>query len=145
MPATSRRWSYRSRKRRRRFAAYNGVLAIPGLGVYATDSGAGWVVRLSESSGGELSAEIVARAIPIANGLAYDAAQRTLYVASSLGMAVFSFSVAADGTLSNRVRSRRRLARSSTVSRSTSKAASTRRTTTVGRCFDSRTRCRSPS
>jgi sugar lactone lactonase YvrE len=83
-------------------AAYNGVLAIPSVGTYATDSGAGWVVRLREASGGAFSADIVARDIPIANGLAYDASRRTLYVASSLGMAVYSFSVAADGSLGDR-------------------------------------------
>lgn len=83
-------------------ASYNGVLAIPGLGVYATDSGAGWAVRFREASRGEWSAEVVARDIPIANGLAYDPARQTLYVASSLGMAVLAFRVAADGSLSDR-------------------------------------------
>lgn len=86
------------------FASYNGVLAIPGLGVYATDSGAGWVVLFRETSGGEISVEVMARDILIANGLAYDPARRTLYVASSLGMEVLSFSVAADGALSARAR-----------------------------------------
>jgi len=80
-------------------SSYNGVLAIPGLGVYATDSGAGWIVLLRETSRGDVSAEVVARDILIANGLAYDPARRTLYVASSLGMTVYSYQVSTDGTL----------------------------------------------
>ena len=83
-------------------AAYNGILAIAGQGVYATDSGAGWVVRTHETAPDQYVSEIVARDIPIANGLAYDTAHHKLYVASSLDFAVYTFDLAADGTLQNR-------------------------------------------
>jgi hypothetical protein len=83
-------------------SAMNGIIAIRGLGVYASDSAAGWVIHLRETQPGKFVSEIVARDILIANGLAYDASAHTLYVASSLGMAVLSFSVAADGSLSGR-------------------------------------------
>jgi sugar lactone lactonase YvrE len=83
-------------------AAYNGILAVASHGVYATDSGAGWVVHLYETSPGSYVSEIVARDIPIANGLAYDTARNKLYVASSLDFAVYAFQLAADGTLMQR-------------------------------------------
>lgn len=59
-------------------------------------------MRVHEASPGEYVSEIVARDIPIANGLAYDTVHRKLYIASSLDFAVYAFDLTEDGALMQR-------------------------------------------
>lgn len=80
----------------------NGVLAIAGLGVYATDSSTGRVVRWAESTPGTFSASVVANNAPGANGLAFNPRTRKLYVAGSFEQLVYSYSVGSDGSIGAR-------------------------------------------
>jgi sugar lactone lactonase YvrE len=80
----------------------NGIVAIPGLGVYATDTLAHVVVRVRESAPDTFETTVVAREVNGGNGLAYDAANAKLYAVASLAKTLFSFDVAADGTLGER-------------------------------------------
>jgi sugar lactone lactonase YvrE len=80
----------------------NGIVAVDGTGVYAGDSNANTILLVRESSPGTFTTHIVARDVPLANGLAYDAAKRTLYAVASGAGQVLSFAVAADGALGER-------------------------------------------
>jgi sugar lactone lactonase YvrE len=77
----------------------NGVVAVRGVGVYASDTGSQRIVLWREDPSGVFSAKVVADDVPMPNGLAYAPRTRTLYVATSLDQRVLSFAVAADGTL----------------------------------------------
>src|SRR5262249_42965601 len=52
--------------------AYNGILAVPGIGVYASDSGSSRVVLYRETQPGTFTGAVVARDITLPNGIAYD-------------------------------------------------------------------------
>jgi sugar lactone lactonase YvrE len=80
----------------------NGITAIPGLGVYATDTLGGFVLRIRETAPDTFETTIAARGVNGANGLAYDALRRKLYVVGSLVPGVFAFDVAGDGSLGTR-------------------------------------------
>jgi sugar lactone lactonase YvrE len=80
----------------------NGIVAIPGLGVYASDTLGGLVVRVRETAPDTFETTVLARDVDGANGLAYDSAHRKLYVVGSLVPGVFAFDVATDGTLGTR-------------------------------------------
>jgi sugar lactone lactonase YvrE len=82
---------------------FNGLLAIPKLGLYASDMLAGVIVRYRERAPGVFEASVVARELLGANGIAYDAKRSLLYVAVT-GMVltrdrVVAFHVGSDGTL----------------------------------------------
>jgi sugar lactone lactonase YvrE/dienelactone hydrolase len=62
-------------------SGFNGLVELPGLGLYATDTLAGLLFRFHETSPGHYESSIVARALPGANGLAYDPWKHVLYVA----------------------------------------------------------------
>ena len=66
-----------------KIAGLNGIVAVPDVGVYATDSGAGTVLSMRETAPGTFTTRIVARDLASANSLAYDAAKQTLYAVSS--------------------------------------------------------------
>jgi sugar lactone lactonase YvrE len=80
----------------------NGIAAIPELGVYATDTLGGFVLRIRETAPDTFETTIVARGVDGANGLAYDSLRRKLYVVGSLVPGVFAFDVAGDGSLGTR-------------------------------------------
>jgi sugar lactone lactonase YvrE len=83
----------------------NGIVFVPGAGVYLSDSQKGWVVRYVETGPDAYAATLVASGFtgvltqPGANGLAWHAAPRRLYLAVSTMPRVVSWEVAADGTL----------------------------------------------
>jgi sugar lactone lactonase YvrE len=60
----------------------NGVVAVRGVGVYASDTGSQRIVLWREDPSGVFSAQVVADDVPMPNGLAYAPRTRTLYVAS---------------------------------------------------------------
>lgn len=86
---------------------YNGLLWVPDRGIYTTDMGAGLIVRFEEVAPGVFEGSVVQAGLPGANGLAYDARSRTLYVVltgllDESGIAdssVESFPLDDDGTL----------------------------------------------
>lgn len=82
---------------------FNGLLAIPKLGLYASDMMAGVIVHYRERAPGVFEPSVVARELVGANGIAYDAKRNLLYVAVT-GMVltrdrVVAFDVGSDGTL----------------------------------------------
>ena len=85
----------------------NGVVIVPGAGIYLSDSGRGEIVRFVEASTDVYDATLVASGadlaasgvIPGANGLAYHAASSTLYVAVTALSQVVAYDLNADGTL----------------------------------------------
>jgi sugar lactone lactonase YvrE len=89
---------------------YNGLLWVPGRGIYTTDMGAGLIVRFEEVAPGAFEGSVVQDGLPGANGLAYDARGKTLYVVltgllNETGIAdssVESFPLHDDGTLGAR-------------------------------------------
>ncbi len=89
---------------------YNGLLWVPGRGIYTTDMGAGLIVRFEEVAPGELEGSVVQDGLPGANGLAYDPRLKTLYVVltgllDETGIpdsSVESFPLHDDGTLGAR-------------------------------------------
>jgi sugar lactone lactonase YvrE len=85
-----------------RIGGLNGIVAVQGVGVYASDTNANTIVLMRESPAGTFTTQIVARDVTLANGLAYDAANRTLYAVASGAGQVLAFSVAADGALGQR-------------------------------------------
>jgi sugar lactone lactonase YvrE len=82
---------------------FNGLIELPGRGLYATDMLAGLIVRFREVDSGKFEASIVARQVAGANGLAYDHARSLLYLAQTglFGAAdqVAELDMRADGTL----------------------------------------------
>jgi hypothetical protein len=90
---------------RAKLTGFNGLLAIPRLGLYASDMMAGMIVRYREVAPGVFEASVVARDLLGANGIAYDAKRSLLYVAVT-GMVltrdrVVAFEVRSDGTLAS--------------------------------------------
>jgi SMP-30/Gluconolactonase/LRE-like region len=82
--------------------ALNGITAVPGAGVFASDT-AGVLIRARERTDGSFETSVAAEDLLGANGLTFDPASRKLYVVISfLPPGVVSFQVAADGTLSGR-------------------------------------------
>jgi sugar lactone lactonase YvrE len=89
---------------------YNGLLWVPGRGIYTTDMFAGVIVRFEEVAPNEFVGSVVQDKLPGANGLAYDPRLQTLYVVLT-GMlndtgisdsSVESFPLLEDGTLGMR-------------------------------------------
>jgi sugar lactone lactonase YvrE len=89
---------------------YNGLLWVPERGIYTTDMGAGLIVRFEEVALGAFEGSVAQDGLPGANGLAYDARSKTLYVVltgmlNDTGVAdssVESFPLHDDGTLGAR-------------------------------------------
>lgn len=81
----------------------NGIVAVPGVGVYATDSANGSILLMQESAAGGFETRTVAKGLSTGNGLAYDADSRALYAVSSGSWELFRYTVAEDGALSDRV------------------------------------------
>jgi len=89
---------------------YNGLLWVPGRGIYTTDMGAGLIVRFEEVAPGTFEGSVAQSNLPGANGLAYDPRSKTLYVVltgllNETGIAdssVESFPLHEDGTLGAR-------------------------------------------
>jgi sugar lactone lactonase YvrE len=80
----------------------NGIVAIPGLGVYASDSTKGLLIRVRESTPDVFETSVVASDVGGANGLAYDALHDKLYAVSGAAKTLYSFDVASDGSLGAR-------------------------------------------
>jgi sugar lactone lactonase YvrE len=80
----------------------NGIVAVDGVGVYASDANANTILLMREPAPGTFATQIVARDVTLANGLAYDAAKRTLYAVASGAGQVLSYAVATDGALGGR-------------------------------------------
>ncbi len=84
----------------------NGIIYLPGMGVYMSDSANGWIVRFVEEAPDTYSATLVASGPALrglvagSNGLAFHADVGKLYVAISFPPSVQSFVVARDGSLS---------------------------------------------
>ncbi len=77
----------------------NGIVAVAGLGVYASDTASGRIVRYSEVEPGKFEASEAATDLLFPNGLAFDGTSHTLYVVQSPLQNVLAFEVAADGSL----------------------------------------------
>jgi hypothetical protein len=83
--------------------ALNGITAVPGAGVFASDTASGTLIRAREREDGSFETSVAAKDLLGANGLMFDPSSRKLYlVISFLPPGVVSFQVAADGTLSGR-------------------------------------------
>jgi sugar lactone lactonase YvrE len=80
----------------------NGIVAVKGLGVYASDSTGNLILHYTETSAGKFSSKIAAGDVAGANGLVYDANAKKLYVGASLNNKVVSLTVTADGALESR-------------------------------------------
>jgi sugar lactone lactonase YvrE len=83
-------------------AGLNGIVAAPGVGVYASDTNNGNILLFEETSAGVWSAREVAKDVALANGLAYAPRARTLYANASGSWQLLKFEVGADGALSER-------------------------------------------
>lgn len=83
-------------------AGLNGIVAAPGVGVYASDTSNGTIVLWQETSSGTFSARVVAQDIALANGLAYAPSTRTLYVNASGAWQLLQFTVGEGGALNDR-------------------------------------------
>jgi sugar lactone lactonase YvrE len=83
----------------------NGIAAVPGQGVYASDTTGALIVHYSEHADASFDASIAARELPGANGLAYNPRNGRLYLALSEYLGgenkLVSFAVGADGTLTD--------------------------------------------
>jgi sugar lactone lactonase YvrE len=84
------------------YQGLNGIVAVDGLGIYASDTNVGMIVRFAEIPGGTFEASLAADNLPKANGLAYDPSSRKLYVALTWLAQIVSFEVAQDGSLGAR-------------------------------------------
>ena len=80
----------------------NGIVAVPGIGVYASDTSNNNIVLWRESPDGTFSARVVASDIALANGLAYAPSTRALYVNASGSWQLLQYTVGEDGALSGR-------------------------------------------
>lgn len=84
------------------YKAMNGVVAVKGVGVYASDATntpSGRIVLFAETSPNVFEARVAKGGLAFPNGLAFDASTRTLDVAMTVQSRVLSFPVAADGAL----------------------------------------------
>lgn len=80
----------------------NGIVAVPGVGLYASDTSNNNIVLWRESPEGAFSASVVADDIALANGLAYSPSTRALYVNASGAWQLLQYKVGDDGALSDR-------------------------------------------
>jgi sugar lactone lactonase YvrE len=80
----------------------NGIVAVPGVGVYASDTSNGTIVLWQETAEGVFAASVVASDVAFANGLAYAPSTRALYVNASGSWQLLQFTVGADGALGDR-------------------------------------------
>lgn len=80
----------------------NGIVAVPGVGVYASDTSNGNLVLWRETSDGVFTASVVASNVALANGLAFAPSSRSLYANASGAWQLLQFTVGEDGTLSDR-------------------------------------------
>lgn len=76
----------------------NGVIAITGRGVYASDTTNNLIVRTDDSKG-SFETTVVANDISQPNGLSYNPVNKTLYVGMSLNNTIGAFEVKEDGSL----------------------------------------------
>ncbi|HET8939693.1 MAG TPA: SMP-30/gluconolactonase/LRE family protein [Polyangiales bacterium] len=83
-------------------AGLNGIVAVPGIGVYASDTNNSNIVLVHESAEAIFDTKVVASDISLANGLAFDPSTNTLYANASGSWELLQFKVAADGALSER-------------------------------------------
>lgn len=80
-------------------AGLNGIVAVPGVGVYASDTTNNSIILMQEDVDGTFHTRTVATDVSGANGLAYHAEQRMLYANASLASQLLSFRVGVDGAL----------------------------------------------
>jgi hypothetical protein len=82
---------------------FNGIAVVKGVGIFASDTGGGTVLRARELPDGGFETTVAASDVLGANGLMYEPRTRELYLVTSfLPTRVLSFQVAADGALSAR-------------------------------------------
>lgn len=87
------------------YEAMNGVAAVTGVGVYATDASntlSGRIVLFTEPSPGVFEAHVVKKGLPFPNDVAGDRATRTLDVTLTLSSQVLSYPLEADGALGDK-------------------------------------------
>jgi hypothetical protein len=83
--------------------ALNGIEAVEGVGVFASDTTNGTLLRARELPDGGFETTVAAKDLSAANGLMYAASTRRLYLtANLLPPSVFSFAVGSDGALTDR-------------------------------------------
>ena len=81
----------------------NGIVAVPGVGIIASDTGGGQLLLAQQRPGGSFVTQVIANDLLGANGLAYDPRTRRLHVVISfLPARVISFQLGANGSLSGR-------------------------------------------
>jgi len=80
----------------------NGIVAVPGVGVYATDTSNNNIVLWRETADGVFMARVVATDVALANGLAYAPSTRALYVNASGSWQLLQFTIGTEGALSGR-------------------------------------------
>ncbi|HTU59293.1 MAG TPA: SMP-30/gluconolactonase/LRE family protein [Polyangiales bacterium] len=80
----------------------NGIVAVPGVGVYASDTSNNNIVFWQETAENVFGASVVASDVALANGLAYAPSKRALYVNASGAWQLLQFTVAEDGALGDR-------------------------------------------
>lgn len=84
------------------FKAMNGVVAVKGLGIYATDASntpSGRIVRFAETAPGVYKASVVKSGLAFPNGIVFDPATNTMDVSLTVQSQVLTFPVGADGAL----------------------------------------------
>ena len=80
----------------------NGIAAVPGVGVYASDTSNNNIVLWKEAAENIFAASVVASDVALANGLAYAPGKRALYVNASGAWQLLQFTVGEDGMLTER-------------------------------------------
>jgi sugar lactone lactonase YvrE len=83
-------------------AGLNGIAAVPGVGIYASDTSNNNIVLWQETTENAFAARVVASDVALANGLAYAPSKRGLYVNASGAWQLLQFTVAEDGALNDR-------------------------------------------
>jgi hypothetical protein len=76
----------------------NGIIAIPGFGVYASDTMGNMIIHTNDEKG-SFETTVVVDNINQPNGLSYNPDNRTLYVGTSLNNTIEAFQINADGSL----------------------------------------------
>lgn len=82
----------------------NGIVAVPQIGVYTSDSSNNRLLLTQETAAGSFSTRVVASDVPLANGLAFDPKARALYAVASGAGQLLKLRVGSDGELSERSR-----------------------------------------
>lgn len=85
-----------------KIAGLNGIVAAPGVGIYASDTNNSNIILVQELAEGVFETRVVATDISFANGLAYAASTRKLYANASGAWQLLQFTVNTDGALSER-------------------------------------------